>query len=96
MVTHIVFFSFKNENKQANMVEVKKRIESMMGKIAPLKEMEVGFDFSAKERAMDMALVTRFDDKEELGIYATHPVHLEVIEYIKTVVEYTKVVDYES
>lgn len=96
MVTHIVFFEFKKENKQAHMEEAKRRIEAMMDRIESLKEMEVGFDFSHKERAMDMALVTRFDDREGLEIYATHPVHLEVIEYLKEVVEYTKVVDIEN
>ncbi len=78
------------------MEEAKRRIEAMMDRIESLKEMEVGFDFSHKERAMDMALVTRFDDREGLEIYATHPVHLEVIEYLKEVVEYTKVVDFEN
>ncbi len=96
MITHIVFFSFKIEGKAENITEAKKRIESMVGKVPTLKELEVGINFADEERAMDMALITRFDDRDGLAQYAVHPVHLEVIEYIKRVADYTKVVDYES
>jgi len=96
MVTHIVFFSFKKENKQKHMEEVRSKLESMREDIDVIRDMETGFDFSHKDRAMDMALITRFDDREGLEIYATHPAHLKVIEYINEVVEYTKVVDFEE
>jgi hypothetical protein len=94
MVTHIVFFTFSPENKSAHLSEAKRRIEAMMDRIPSLKYLEVGLNFSPEERAMDMALVTRFEDRRGLDEYAVHPVHLDVIAWIKTVVEYTKVVDY--
>ena len=95
MVTHIVFFAFSPEGKKEHVYEARKRIEAMKGEIPSLRSLEVGVNFSDEDRAMDMALVTRFDDRSGLEEYATHPIHLEVINYIKTVVEYTKVVDYE-
>jgi antibiotic biosynthesis monooxygenase (ABM) superfamily enzyme len=95
MVTHIVFFTFKPEEKSTHLLEAKRRIEEMAGKIPSLKSLEVGLNFSQEARAMDMALVTQFDDRDGLDLYATHPIHREVIAYIKHVAEYTQVVDYE-
>ncbi len=96
MVTHIVFFAFKEEDKQAHIKELKSRLEEMKKDIDVIADMEVGIDFSHKDRAMDLALITRFEDRKALDEYAAHPVHLKVIEYIKQVVEYTKVVDFEN
>jgi hypothetical protein len=95
MVTHIVFFAFQEKGKRANLIEARRRIEAMMGAVPTLKHVEVGINFADEDRAMDMALVTQFEDRDGLSAYATHPVHLEVIAYIKRVAEYTKVVDYE-
>jgi antibiotic biosynthesis monooxygenase (ABM) superfamily enzyme len=95
MVTHIVFFSFKQPDRDAHIAEAKRRIEAMAGAIPSLKHLEVGVNFSEEERAMDMALITRFEDRAGLEAYAVDPVHREVIAYIRTVAEYTKVVDYE-
>jgi hypothetical protein len=41
-----------------------------------------------------MSLYSTFASKEDLDLYATHPAHLEVIAFIKEVVEKTRVVDY--
>ena len=96
MITHIVFIALKPENKAENALEAKRRIEAMMGKVESLRFIEVGINFTNKERAMDLALTARFDDREGLEAYAVHPIHLEVIDFIKSVAEYTKVVDYEN
>ena len=96
MVTHIVFITFKPENRAENIREAKRRIEAMMGRVESLRSIEVGINFSDETRAMDLALTARFDDRAGLEAYATHPVHLEVIDFIKSVADYTKVVDYEN
>ncbi len=96
MVTHIVFIAFKPENKIENAFEAKRRIEAMMGEVESLRSIEVGINFADKERAMDLALTARFDDREGLEAYATHPVHMKVIAFIQSVADYTKVVDYEN
>jgi len=94
MVVHIVMLKFKDEHKKANMIQVKQMLENLMGAIPSLKSMDVGFNFSKEERAMDMSLISSFPSKEDLEAYAVHPEHLKVIDFIKTVVEYSKVVDY--
>lgn len=96
MIVHIVMFKFKDENKEENIAKVKQMLEALSGKIEPLDVMEVGVDFNGSERAMDLVLTSTFEDKAGLKTYATHPAHLEVLDFIKQVVEYTKVVDYEK
>lgn len=96
MVVHIVMFQFKEENKKANIIQVKQMLENLMGTVPTLRSMDVGLNFSTEERAMDLSIITAFESKEGLDAYAVHPEHLKVVEFIKSAVEYSKVVDYEK
>jgi len=94
MVKHIVFFKFP-DNSEATKQAVKDRIMSMQGKLDFVKHLEVGINFSTEERAFDVALVSDFETKEDLQTYATHPIHVEVVNFIKSLGAVSKVVDYE-
>jgi len=95
MIVHIVLFQFKEENKKANIIQAKQILENLMGAVPSLRSIDVGVNFSTEERAMDLSIITAFESKEDLEAYAVHPEHLKVVDFIKTVVEYSKVVDYE-
>ena len=95
MVVHIVTFKFKEENKKANIIQAKQMLENLMGAVPTLRSMDVGINFSPEERAMDLSIITAFESKEGLEAYAIHPEHVKVVDFIKSVVEYSKVVDYE-
>ena len=95
MIVHIVMFSFREENKEENMVQAKQMLENLLETVPTLKSMEVGSNFADETRAMDLSIITTFDNKEGLQAYAVHPEHVKVVEFIKSVVEYSKVVDYE-
>jgi hypothetical protein len=94
MVVHIVMFAFKEENKEQNLLEAKEMLEALVEKIEGLLSMEVGLNFDTSERAFDLSLYSKFASKEDLSLYATHPAHLEVVAFIKSVAEQSKVVDY--
>ena len=94
MVKHIVMFDFKDENKEANLLKTKEMLEALLMTVPTLKSMEVGLNFANEARAMDLSIITEFDTKEDLALYANHPEHLAVVEFIKTVVNASKVVDY--
>jgi poly-gamma-glutamate capsule biosynthesis protein CapA/YwtB (metallophosphatase superfamily) len=94
MVKHIVMLDFKDENKKENLEKVKLMLESLVESVPTLKNMEVGINFSAEERAMDLSLYSTFEDKAGLEAYAIHPAHLEVIKFIKSVAVASKVSDY--
>ena len=95
MIVHIVMFQFKEENKKANMIQAKQMLENLMGAVPSLKSIDVGLNFSKEERAMDLSIITAFESEEDLEAYAVHPEHVKVVDFIKTVVEYSKVVDYK-
>lgn len=94
MIVHIVMFKFKNENKEANIQETKELLNALVDLIPNLKSMEVGVNFTVADRAFDLSLYSTFDTKEDLDAYATHPEHLKVVEFIKSVTIESKVVDY--
>jgi len=94
MIVHIVLFQFKEENKKANIIQAKQMLENLMGTVPSLRSIDVGVNFSIEERAMDLSIITAFESQEDLEAYAVHPEHLKVVDFIKTVVEYSKVVDY--
>jgi len=94
VIKHIVMFDFKDENKNENIAKAKEMLEALIESVPSLKSMEVGVNFSPESRAMDLSIYTEFDDKAGLEAYAIHPEHLKVVEFIKTVVNSSKVSDY--
>ncbi|MFA5502617.1 MAG: Dabb family protein [Sulfurovaceae bacterium] len=96
MIVHIVLFSFKEDNKISNIQKAKEMLAALNGRVPSLKYIEVGENFSTENRAMDLSIITHFDTKEDLQEYAIHPEHIKVVDFIKQVVEYSKVVDYET
>lgn len=94
MLVHIVMFAFKEENKEANLAQVKGMLEALPNSIESLKRMEVGIDIGKSERSFDLVLTSTFEDQAGLSAYAIHPSHLEVVSVIKEVTTMAKVVDY--
>ncbi len=95
MIVHIVMFKFKVKDKEANLLKVEKQLNDLVQKIEPLKSIEVGVDFNQSPRAFDLSIYTRFNTKEDLQAYATHPAHIEVVKIIRDVTDESKVVDYK-
>ena len=95
MIKHIVFFKLKEEDRAANASKMKTILEDLVGKIDEIVALEVGIDFSDTEASYDVALYSEFKSKEALNTYAVHPLHVECVNFIKTVISSRKVVDYE-
>jgi len=89
-------FKFQNEIDKALINEAKEQIELLVDLVPRLQNIKAGINFSEEDRAMDMVLISHFENREDLDFYASHPEHLKVVEFIKTITEYTKVVDYET
>ncbi|AEG60898.1 Dabb family protein [Desulforamulus ruminis] len=92
MVTHIVFFKFKDRE---NIAKAREMLLNLKGKIPQLLHLEVGVDVLHTERSYDLALVSKFNSLEDLQAYQIHPLHVEVAEYLATVREAVAAVDYE-
>lgn len=94
MIKHIVMFQLK-EKTEENLNKAVNALRGLDGKIETLRFLEVGIDFQGSERSFDIVLTTHFDDKEGLSTYATHPMHLPVVELLGELCAAAKVVDYE-
>ncbi len=94
MIVHIVMFKLKEDDKDANLVKIRAVLEQLPKKIEELVSMEVGLNFDESDRAFDLSLYSTFKTKEDLATYASHKEHLKVVDFIKTVVIESKVVDY--
>ncbi len=94
MIKHIVMFNFKNQNKDKNIKKAKEMLNGLINTVPSLKNIEVGINFSKEDRAMDLSIITLFDNIEGLEEYANHPEHLKVVKFIKEVINNSKVSDY--
>ncbi len=95
MVRHIVMWKFRDGVDERDRLEMKRRLEALLGVVPTLRKIEVGLDVSGKPAAMDMVLCTEFQTLEDLQAYAVHPEHRKVVEFVKPLVSDRAVVDYE-
>jgi len=101
MIKHIVMWTMKDQaegrDKAANAAEMKARLLALPAKVPLVVDMEVaiGAEIFASVPPTDIVLYTTFCTREELQAYAVHPLHLEVVEFIKKVVSERRVVDFE-
>ncbi len=95
MLTHIVLFRLKDKSEES-LQKMKEVLLGLEGQIPCLKFIEVGTDILHSERSYDVGLYTKFDTLEDMEAYQTHPAHVKVLEYVKTVKESSVAIDYES
>lgn len=95
MIKHIVFFKIKAEKKQEELKILQKMIEDLGESVPSVVNIEAGLNFSQRESAYDIALVSEFRDKEGLQAYQEHPEHQKLIAKLKTLDRELAVVDYE-
>lgn len=94
MVKHIVMYKL-SEPTEENKQKLVDKFLSMKGKIDLLVNIESGVDKVRSERSFDVVLECVFRSMEDLEKYRVHPVHLPVMEYVKSVVAKSHSVDYE-
>ncbi|NUM45793.1 MAG: Dabb family protein [Anaerolineales bacterium] len=96
MITHIVFFKLLDASSE-NQTVIAEKLLSMQGQIPQLRYLEVGIDKLRTARSFDLSLITRFDTWEDYEGYQNHPYHqTEILPYVRSVIEKSVVVDYES
>ena len=98
MIRHIVMFKLKKTDNEASLMavknEIKRRLESLPGKIGVIRSMEVGINVVLSERAYDLVLVLSFDTLDDLETYRVPPAHQDVVSFIAPVKDQSAAVDY--
>ena len=93
MIKHVVIFKTK---QNAPLNEFKQKIESLKNYIPEIIDIEVGIDIKFDKNSSDFCVITLLKNIKDLQIYATHPKHIEVINFIKPYIIERKVVDFEN
>jgi len=93
MVKHVVMFKLKDKT-QKNIDFAVSILKDLNGRIETLRFLEIGLDFKESERSYDILLITHFENKAGLEVYASHPNHLPVIEKMRELCSSSVVVDY--
>jgi hypothetical protein len=100
MVTHVVLWKFSDHaagaDREANLARAKERLASIGAKIPGIREWKVGINMTPGPKAYDLALVSTFADQEALRVYVDHPLHLEVVQFLRSVQIERAFVDFES
>lgn len=92
MIKHIVFF--KNENG-TKITQLKDMLIKLKSEIDFIVDLEVGVDFLHSPRSFDLALTVLLPDATHLELYANHPKHVPIVEWVKSNGFESKTVDYE-
>ncbi|MBQ4610634.1 MAG: Dabb family protein [Clostridia bacterium] len=93
MVTHIVCHKYTDREEAKKIAPM---LKSLVGVVPGLISMEAGADFMGSARSFDLALIAKFESREDLAVYAEHPEHVKVKEYIHSVLEKGIAVDFED
>ena len=93
MLTHVVLFRFPDLSVAA---ECRDRMLAMKGRIPALLDIEVGVDIVRSDRSFDLALITRHEDLDGMQAYQVHPVHQELLAWVKPRVQQAVAVDFVS
>jgi len=96
MIKHIVMFRIPEaENNREILLNCKNKIENLKATIKEIEHIESGVNFSNRDAAYDMALISDFKSKEDLDIYRAHPDHQEFLNFLKSFEYDVAVCDYE-
>ncbi len=86
MIRHIVMWNFKDGAEgmtKAEIIEKVSRDLSALKSVVPVvRDLEVGRSVTSGDMHYDMALIVTVDSLDDLPLYANHPEHLKVREFI--------------
>lgn len=92
MIKHIVCHKY-TDRAQAEIIAP--MLRGLAGQVPGLLSLEAGPDFLGSGRSYDLALVATLESREALEVYAKHPAHLKVKEYIHQYLQSGVSVDFE-
>jgi hypothetical protein len=96
MVKHIVMYKLKpfaeGEDKKANAIKIKKKLENLQEVVPGSFKLEVGINYNPG--GYDVVLYSEFNDHDALETYQMHPEHLRAKEFIHAVIADRVVADY--
>lgn len=98
MVKHMIIWNFKQEmsqeEKKESAAKIKAGLEGLKGVVPGLLEIRVQTEFLDSSNG-DIMLDSTLESVEALKAYQVNPDHLKVAQFVRSVVESRKCVDYQ-
>ena len=94
MIRHVVLIKFNPGASEENCEAAFRMLRDLKNEIPGIREWSIGKQLRKEHKHFDVAEVATFEDLESLEHFRTHPAHIRVRDYIKTIATWT-VVDYE-
>jgi hypothetical protein len=96
MLKHVVLVKFKNDASESAIAEVQKELGGLSAFIPEILEFECGMDVLRSERSYDFALVSGFENLENMKRYQVHPVHQKILAKLKEIADSILLVDFNT
>ena len=98
MIQHVVLWKLletaNDKNKEENFELIREALASLPALIPQIRSLTVVKNENPTDKNMDVALITSFDNLEDLDAYVIHPEHVKVGRFIGTVVCARSAIDY--
>ncbi|MFF2909808.1 Dabb family protein [Paenibacillus sp. NPDC057934] len=95
MIINNMMIRLKDRSPE-NIAKTREVLLSMRGQIETLRDLKVDIDIRHEQSSYDLMFVTQYDSKGDFDAYIAHPVHVEVSQYIGSVMDTGASVCYES
>jgi len=98
MIRHLVMWKLAAVDpaeKSAQVAELATRFGALVGVIDGTERLEVRGDLGETEGNWDVVLDADYRDRAALAAYQSHPAHVEVAAYVRTLVSARACVDWE-
>ena len=85
MINHVVLFKLKDYPEQEKREIISEITSALMGlkdKIEELKYIEVGANYELDSKNYDIALISHFENLDDLETYRVHPEHQKVVKLV--------------
>ena len=98
MIKHVVMWTVNasaNQKKKEVLIQMKTKLDSLVGKIDGLISLQVGLNKNESPEAYDICLITEHGSWQDLQNYQDHPLHKEAGAFIGQIRKSRTVVDFE-
>ena len=95
MVINNLLIRLKQRDKES-IAKAKSVLQELKGNIPVLLDSRVETDVRAGESGYDIMLINTFAVKEDIQVYLAHPVHVEVSQFIISVMDASASLCYET
>jgi len=98
MINHVVLFKLKDypeQEKREIITELTSALRGLKNKIKELKYIEVGANYELDAKSYDLALISHFENLDDLETYRVHPDHQKVVKLVGETTVSRAAVDFE-